>query len=251
MESGGDFLLRNSERQGTGPVAYRGQAPHSKPDRIGPAAPVHPTGFPAPLVFLLLREVSFAVTRVSFASESEKTCNVEGLRFSSAISSRTPRGATKCPPSPPLTFVLCCLTDAIECLPQLLQAENIVQQKDACNLFLITDRKLKQVFFEDMLAQGAISDADEVADERRQSPNTFGEPPQEKRMCVGTADRTAHHRPGEWSREWGPEPPGSSQDPTVPNGWGTTSEPPPVASATKSYVEEALPELESLSKLSR
>lgn len=123
-----------------------------------------------------------------------------------------------------------------------------MKQEDVCNLFLISDRRLKQVFFEDMVAQRAISDADE-ADGGRRDPDLFEEPLRKERGSVGTADGTAHQRPGEGPRDLRPQPVRSSQDTTVPNGWGTASEPPLTASATRSYVEEAIPQMERLSKM--
>lgn len=124
-----------------------------------------------------------------------------------------------------------------------------MQQRDICNLFLVTDRRLKQSLFIDMLGHGVVSDTDEELDgEWKPDPDPLEEPHQEKRVGVGTADGTAHQRPGEGGRDREPQPLGAFEDFTVSNGWGTTSEPPPAGGAIRSYIQEVLPELERLSK---
>ncbi|CAM9748894.1 unnamed protein product [Scytosiphon promiscuus] len=129
---------------------------------------------------------------------------------------------------------------------EIPSVDNIVQQEDVCNLFLISDRRLKQEFFKDMLAKGAIAGA-EAAVEQNYDPDPFEAALQEQRVGIGTVGL----RPGEGPRDMGapPPPPGPRKKTMMCNGWGTRREPPPAGSATWSYVEKTLPEMERLSKM--
>lgn len=190
-------------------------------------------------------------------SGNDRTCappwqNVQrtSSAFSTVIPAEKPerRDPIELPPPLSVMFALRCCNNAIECRFRSVQVENIVQQEDVCNLFLISDRRLKQVFFKDVLAQGAISDADEAAEEHREL-DPFEEAHQKESAVAGTVDGTAHQRPGEGPCDGAPQPPGSRRDRTQFNTWGTASEPPAVGDATRSYVEEALPEMERLSQI--
>lgn len=122
-----------------------------------------------------------------------------------------------------------------------------MQQKDLCNLFLIFDRRVKQAFFKDMLANGAIPDADVTVQRRRRGPAPVEQAPTGEQSGVG--DGMALEGGGEGPRGVRPRELEVGKYPVVPLGWNAEYGPPPAGAATKRFIEEALPDMERLSKM--
>lgn len=118
-----------------------------------------------------------------------------------------------------------------------LQVRDIMQQKDACNFILVNDRRIRQAFIKDMLSHGAFDHAQEEAKLERQEPSPIGE----------FLEHPGGSRVG---REWdkGAELPVGG-DPELVNSRRKGPKLPPAGTARKDCIQQALPELLSLSKV--
>lgn len=122
---------------------------------------------------------------------------------------------------------------------------DVMQRKDACNIFLVTDRKLNQAFIKDLSAQGAFvlpKKVEEVELEREGSGEPLvGESPAQPRSGESKESRDGDA----WGKGEHVPPCG---DPRLHNSWCNGQEPPPSGTATRDFIRDNLPDLLRLSK---
>lgn len=131
----------------------------------------------------------------------------------------------------------------------------VLQEKDACNIFLVSDRKLDHAFTEDMRAQGAFGRTEEqeeqkeggkVAAEKEAVPEVTGEQVMGETLEQPGGGEMAGGR-GERERGEGSQLPTCDDRGPEDSGWSSGGKTPPAGIATKNFVRETLPELQRLS----
>lgn len=125
------------------------------------------------------------------------------------------------------------------------QMAEIVHEKDLCNLFLLTDRRLNRAFFEDMRSKGVVANA------KKNSKEALDE-------GMENAPEELLEHGGEFGREEGPPdlegggalaPPRSSFFVNEGVKKRICEDPPPSGAATKTFIKDVLPELERISRV--
>ncbi len=118
----------------------------------------------------------------------------------------------------------------------------LLYQEDLCNLVLVSDRRLNQVFVADMFSQGVFDDSTKTG--KRKGDGVDG---------VG-GEEVSHEQGGRGCGddvkviEGAPKPPTAlTFGPQKVVRWSKGGEPPPAGDSVKSYIREVLPKLSMLS----
>eukprot|EP00904_Undaria_pinnatifida_P005103 jgi/Undpi1/1722/HiC_scaffold_11.g05112.m1 len=208
----------------------------------------------------------------SFMGDKEKS--QKHLLFAKSIMERLPRGMV--PSWRGGVVLICCLPQSFDRLSRVRSRQNaillpklhlvrpsrcccrcvmfatvapqmaeIVHEKDLCNLFLLTDRRLNRAFFEDMRSKGVVANA------KKNSKEALDE-------GMENAPEELLEHGGEFGREEGPPdlegggalaPPRSSFFVNEGVKKRICEDPPPSGAATKTFIKDVLPELERISRV--
>lgn len=131
------------------------------------------------------------------------------------------------------------------------QVGDVLQQKDACNIFLVSDRRLDHAFTEDMRAQGVFGRTEQQQQEEEEAVVVPEVNKEEKLVAETTLEQPGGGRVAggrdERARGEGLQLP-TCDDPGPEIGWRSGGKPPPAGAATKNFIRETLPELQRMSK---
>lgn len=122
------------------------------------------------------------------------------------------------------------------------QVIDVMNERDLCSLFLVTDRRLNKAFFEDMRTKGVVAnhirDSEEPLDEGvQEASGKFLEQDEFGRVEVADSERGSV-----LARS------GLIVDERLKSRV-CRKDPPPAGAATKTFIKDVLPELERISRV--